>query len=208
MQDNRQVTENTPRPPGETVPSDSGGGTFFVELLKFALIAAIIVIPIRVYLAQPFIVAGASMEPTFDNGEYLIVDQLSYRFEEPKRGDVIIFRFPKEPSKFLIKRIVGLPNETVEIRQGAVFVRTGDGTFRLSEPYVEDDRKSSGFLTTPLGSDEYFVLGDNRSASSDSRVWGPLPKDLIVGRALIRLLPVSEFGVQPGSDPDSTLTAQ
>ncbi|MDZ4226125.1 MAG: signal peptidase I, partial [Patescibacteria group bacterium] len=91
----------------------------FTELLKFALVAVIIVVPVRLFIAQPFIVSGASMEPTFDNGEYLIVDELTYRFDEPKRGDVIIFIYPKDPSQYFIKRVIGLPTETVHIESGS-----------------------------------------------------------------------------------------
>ncbi len=174
---------------------------FFTELLKFVLIAAAIVFPIRLFIAQPFVVSGASMEPTFHNGQYLIVDELSYRLEAPQRGDVIIFRYPKDPKEFFIKRIIGLPGESVTIAGDKISITRTDGTtLSLSEPYIVNHGNGSDNVYKLTG-DEYFVMGDNRPESSDSRVWGPLPRDNIVGRAFLRLLPVNAFGVSPGSTP-------
>lgn len=173
--------------------------SFFTELLKFVLVAALIVVPLRLFIAQPFIVSGASMEPTFDNGQYLIVDELSYHLESPQRGDVIIFRYPKDPTQFFIKRVIGLPGETVLIRSGAVEIQKPDGTVEvLSEPYVTN-QGNGGDAAYPLDADEYFVMGDNRPESSDSRTWGVLPRKNIVGRAFLRLLPVNSISVFPGS---------
>jgi len=129
------------------------------DFIKFTIIALLIVIPIRLWIAQPFIVSGASMEPTFNNGNYLIIDEISYRFEKPKIGDVIIFRYPLDPSKFFIKRIIDIPK---------------DG--------------------------EYFVEGDNREASFDSRSWGNVPEKNIVGRAFLRLWPFNKMGIMPGTE--------
>jgi signal peptidase I len=172
---------------------------FFTELLKFVLIAAAIVFPIRLFVAQPFIVSGASMDPTFHNGQYLIIDELSYRFTVPERGDVLIFRYPKNPKEFFIKRIIGLPGETVEIKSGDVYVTKTDGaTVKLNETYVTN-HGNGGDASYTIPADQYFVMGDNRPASSDSRVWGLLPKNDIVGRAFLRLLPVNTFGIFPGS---------
>lgn len=173
---------------------------FFVEILKFATIALVIVVPFRMFIAQPFIVSGASMSPTFETGQYLIIDQLSYQFEKPARGDVVVFRFPEDTSKFFIKRIIGLPGETVEIKGTDVIIKDPiTGTqFRLEEPYVKGTNLREDFLTVQLKQNEYFVLGDNRAASSDSRIWGPVPEDLIVGRVLLRLLPLSQSGLFPG----------
>jgi signal peptidase I len=140
------------------------------EIIKFTIIAVLIVLPIRLWVAQPFIVSGPSMEPTFNNGDYLIVDELSYRFENPKIGDVIVFRYPLDPTKFFIKRIEGLPGDKVNVLGNEV----------------------------TLGPDEYYVLGDNSPQSSDSRIWGPVSKNLIVGKALVRLWPLNEMGVLPG----------
>lgn len=174
---------------------------FFTELLKFVLIAAAIVFPIRLFVAQPFIVSGASMDPTFHNGQYLIVDELSYRFAAPQRGEVVIFRYPKDPSEFFIKRIIGLPGETVTIRNGVIEVsETGGKVITLSEPYVINQGNGADAVY-PLGPNDYFVMGDNRPESSDSRIWGVLPRQNIVGRAVMRLLPIDQLGLLPGSTP-------
>ncbi len=169
------------------------------DFVKFAILAVIIVIPIRLFVAQPFVVSGASMVPTFESGHYLIIDELSYRFENPKRGEVIVFRFPPAPSKFLIKRVAGLPGETIEVRGNEVLIKNKvhpEG-FLWQQGGFHSTRNQSD-LTVTLGSDEYFVLGDNRGESADSRLWGKLGRGFIVGRPLLRLFPLSEIGVFPG----------
>lgn len=170
------------------------------EIVRFALIALIIVIPIRWFVAQPFIVSGASMENTFHNGEYLIVDQISYYFEEPKRGDVIIFRYPHDPSKFFIKRIIGIPGDTVKIDGNVVTIANEEFSAGqvLEEPYIKSMAPNT-HKTERLSEYEYFVMGDNRDASSDSRSWGILSRDKIIGRAFLRLFPVSEASIFPGA---------
>lgn len=158
-------TERTALP-----PTPQKQESFFGELARFAIIAIVVVFPIRVFIAQPFVVAGASMEPTFENGEYLIVDQLTYRLDAPERGDVVIFRYPRDPSKFFIKRVIGLPGETVTL-SGTEITVTGaahPGGLILDETYLAGGHDDT-FLTVSLAADEYFVLGDNRNASSDSR---------------------------------------
>ncbi len=173
--------------------------SFLAEIIRFSLIALIIVLPIRMFVAQPFIVSGASMESTFSTGEYLIVDQLTYHFEEPMRGDVIIFRYPKDPSKYFIKRVIGLPGDTISIEGRAVTIKNAAHTegITLDEPYILRMSPSTS-LTEVLGENEYFVMGDNRDASSDSRMWGVLQRDKIVGRAFLRLYPFNELNVLPG----------
>jgi signal peptidase I len=159
----------------------------------------LIVVPVRLWVAQPFVVDGESMHPTFENGQYLIVDELTYHFEAPKRGDVIVFRYPGDPSVFYIKRIIGLPGETVSISHGQVTVTKADGsTIALQEPYVvaEDASYSED---SKLAANQYFVMGDNRPNSSDSRVWGPLPRNDIMGRVFLRLLPLSVTSAWPGA---------
>jgi len=173
--------------------------SFFTELLKFVVVAAVIVLPVRLFIAQPFIVSGESMSPTFENGEYLIVDELTYRLNDPKRGDVVIFRYPRNPKEFFIKRIIGLPGETVTIAGGSVSVTTGSGeVLALSEPYIvnEGNGRDNTYL---LQESEYFVMGDNRPESSDSRIWGVLPRENLIGRALVRLLPVPQASIFPGA---------
>lgn len=182
---------------GENIPMTTKG--VLVEIVKFFILAALIVLPIRAFVAQPFIVNGNSMDPTFATGQYLIVDELSYRFGAPERGDVIILKYPKDTSKFFIKRIVGLPNETVGIKNGIVTIKTEINPmgFEIEEPYVTF--KKNDTLTQELGDNEYFVMGDNRAASSDSRSWGIVPGKLIVGKAFLRLLPIASADILPGS---------
>jgi len=169
------------------------------EIVRFAILAIIIVVPIRMFIAQPFIVSGASMDNTFENGQYLIVDQLTYYFEEPSRGDVIIFRYPRDPSKFFIKRVIGLPGDTLAIEDSKVVITNEDYPtgFILDEPYVKSMAIAAP-MTEVLGPREYFVMGDNRDQSSDSRVWGVLQKERIVGRAWARLFPPQQMDFLPG----------
>ena len=168
-----------------------------VEFIKFAIITLIVVIPIRMYVAQPFVVNGASMSPTFETGQYLVVDQLTYHLTKPSRGDVIVFRFPQDTSKFFIKRVVGLPGETIMISGQEVTITDKDGSeIILEEPYIKLTKES--FTETKLADDEYFVMGDNRSASLDSRIWGPLDEKYIIGRAYLRLLPAKKIDFLPG----------
>lgn len=178
--------------------SKEQGEQSFWELVRFAVIAILIVIPVRIFIAQPFVVSGSSMFPTFHNGEYLIVDELSYRLGEPKRDDVVIFRYPKDPKKFYIKRIIGLPNETVDINGSTVKITNTENPegFVLEQPFVENN--SSNITHIELKDDEYFVMGDNRAQSSDSRYWGAVKKDLLIGRAFLRLFPISKIDIIPG----------
>ena len=178
-----------------------------VEIIRFVVLALLIVLPIRWFIAQPFIVSGASMESTFYNNEYLIVDQLSYRFDDPKRGDVVIFRYPRDPSTFFIKRVIGLPGETISIEDRVVIIENDaypEG-IAIDEPYVAAMEEETN-LTLTLGDDEYFVMGDNRDQSSDSRKWGSLNEDDIIGRALLRLFPLTRADILPGDyDTDQEL---
>lgn len=163
------------------------------EFIKVVVISVAIVLPIRAYIAQPFIVSGASMEPNFHDGEYLIIDELTYAFRKPERGEVIVFRYPLNTSEFFIKRIIGLPGETVEIKNGKILI---NGEV-FPETYISAEIKKETLpsLAAKLDMNDYFVLGDNRPKSSDSRFWGALPKDKIMGRALLRLWPVAKAGV-------------
>jgi signal peptidase I len=178
-----------------------------LEIIKFSILALLIVVPIRMFVAQPFIVSGASMEDTFQNSDYLIVDQLSYYTRDPKRGDVAIFRYPRDPSKFFIKRIIGVPGDTVVIENESVIIRNDSfpAGVKLQEPYV-DDMQPNSYQKETLGANEYFVMGDNRDESSDSRVWGVLQEEYIIGRALVRLFPPSEFEILPGEYSQTTLS--
>lgn len=168
------------------------------DIIKFAIVALLIVIPIRMFVAQPFVVSGESMFPTFDNGEYLIVDELSYILSNPHRGDVIIFRYPNDTKRFFIKRIIGMPNEEIEIKNGEITIinKENPNGFKLNEPYIDEPFNTTASYKT--GTDEYFVLGDNRNRSSDSRTWGILPSKLVIGRAYLRLLPTKSISYLPG----------
>ncbi|MDP2651421.1 MAG: signal peptidase I, partial [bacterium] len=139
--------------------------SFVRELIELILLAAVIVIPFRLFIAQPFIVDGTSMNPTFRDGQYLIVDEISYRFTEPERGSVIIFKYPKDPSKKFIKRIIGLPEERVSINNGQVTITNEENPegLVLEEPYVKFPK--TDFMEVQLDEGEYFVMGDNRTAS-------------------------------------------
>lgn len=170
---------------------------FWRETVKFTVIALAIVLPFRYLVAQPFIVSGESMVPTFANGEYLIVDELTYRFiHEPQRGDVVIFKYPYDRSKYFIKRIIGLPGETITLHAGQVLVKTVSSTLIIQESYIS--KVTNDELTITLKDKQYFVLGDNRSESSDSRIWGPLDEKFITGRAFMRLLPIGRLNIFPG----------
>jgi signal peptidase I len=173
------------------------------EIVRFALIAIIIVVPVRMFIAQPFIVSGDSMVETFQSGEYLIVDQVTYYSRQPERGEVIIFRYPRDPSKFFIKRVIGLPGDTVQIIDGEVIIlnEANPNGVVLSEPYIEP-MPAAPPLTETLGDREYFVMGDNRSESSDSRAWGVLQEERIIGRALVRLFPPTDLALLPGDESD------
>jgi signal peptidase I len=180
-------------------PKEKTGLQSFWEFVRFGIIALIIVIPIRIFIAEPFIVSGSSMVPTFQNGDYLIIDKLSYELGSPKRDDVVVFRYPGDTTKFFIKRIIGLPNETVDIKGNEVTITNGAHTesFLLDQPFVKNPANNTTHFE--LKSDEYFVMGDNRSASSDSRYWGAVKKNLLTGRPLFRLLPVNKIDIWPGS---------
>jgi signal peptidase I len=168
------------------------------ELLRFGVIALVAVFLVRTFIVQPFIVSGSSMFPTFQNGQYLIVDEISYKLEAPKRDDVIVFRYPDDTTKFFIKRIIGLPGETVDIKGNDVYITNAEHPtgFKLDEPFVENTANNSMHFV--LTNNQYFVMGDNRPNSSDSRYWGPVPKNLLIGRVFLRLWPVNGIGVLPG----------
>ena len=172
---------------------------FIWEFVKVAAISLAIIIPVRYFLIQPFYVKGASMEPTFHDQEYLIIDEISYRFNEPVRGQVIVFRYPLDPQEYFIKRIIALPNESVQIKDGQVYIfnKANPDGFALKEDYLPKDLNtySANDQKIALGSSEYYVLGDNRNASKDSRIFGPLDKKWITGRVYFRGYPFSKISV-------------
>lgn len=184
----------------------------FLELLKVVFWALIIILPIRVFLFQPFFVQGASMEPNFFDGEYLIVNELGYKqtevniggkelfvvrpYKDLMRGDVIVFRYPKNPSQYFIKRVIGLPGEKVEIRNNLVIIsneENPDGLVLNESGYISSTTATNGNEAVALEKNDYFVLGDNRQHSSDSRAWGPVSQDHIIGKVLLRAWPVDRL---------------
>ncbi len=168
---------------------------FVVEFARIIILSLAIILPVRYFLVQPFYVKGASMEPNFYDHEYLIINEIGYRFHEPKRGEIVVFRYPKNPSQFFIKRVIGLPGETVVMTQGTVRVLTQkqpNGVL-LTESYLGKDMTSYGEVRQRLKSDEYFVLGDNRPQSFDSEEFGPVNKKFIIGRVWVRGWPFGSF---------------
>ncbi|MFZ2693810.1 MAG: signal peptidase I [Minisyncoccia bacterium] len=171
------------------------------EIFIFAIIAVGIVFPFRMFIAEPYLVSGASMDPTFKTGDYLIVDKLSYiRGIMPERNSVIVFKFPNDISKSFIKRIIALPGERVVIRDNTITIFNTEFPlgFKIDQSYVVHTSLTQ--LDKTLSQDEYFVMGDNRAESYDSRSWGPLNKKYILGKPILRLFPLSKIGILPGDD--------
>jgi signal peptidase I len=162
------------------------------ELVETVVITLVLFFAARASL-QPFTVQGQSMEPTLHNGEYILVEKVSYWFHSPERGDVIVFKFPEDPSEDYIKRVIGLPGDHVLIQNGHVYVNG----HQLNEPYVAAPPDYSGCtycnVTVPKGN--YFVMGDNRDNSSDSHEWGLLPQGNIIGRAWVSYLPIPDISI-------------
>jgi signal peptidase I len=170
------------------------------ENILYLGIAIVLALGVQHFIFRPFIVSGSSMDPTFKSKDYLIVDEISYRFHEPRRGDVIIFKAPPEPTKFYIKRVIGLPGETVKIEGTKVTIinkEHPDG-MTLSENFITHPQ--IGSLTFTVPNDSYFVMGDNRAGSYDSREWGAVPAANIRGRAYLRLLPFNHISFLPGKE--------
>lgn len=173
-------------------------GLFLVELIKIALIAGVTIALVRYYLFKPFYVKGASMEPNFYDHEYLIIDELSYRFRTPARGEVIVFKYPGNPKEYFLKRIIALPGERVKVANGKITIynQAHPEGVDVEEKYLPKDLLTTGAQEQPLtlASDQYFVLGDNRLNSFDSRRFGPIDTSAIVGRAWVRGWPFSRAG--------------
>jgi len=168
---------------------------FLWQVFKIVVLALLIVLPIRYFIFQPFIVKGISMEPNFHNNDYLIIDEISYRFRAPERGEIVVFNYPLNPSEKFIKRIIGLPGETVELSGGQITIvdRTGRKKILDESSYLSSEQMSFKKEKITLNQDQYFVMGDNRFHSFDSRSWGVLPKSYIVGRVLFRAFPPKEI---------------
>jgi len=176
---------------------------FVWEITKVVCISLAIILPVRYYLIQPFYVKGESMVPNFHDQEYLIVDEISYRFKAPERGQVIVFRYPRNPQEYFIKRIIALPGEEVQIKDGKVIVynEANPSGFALDEKYLPADLLTEGDNSEKItvNNNEYFVLGDNRSNSKDSRSFGPVDKSFVIGKILFRGWPVKDITVFNGN---------
>lgn len=179
------------------------------ETAKTFIVVVLLAVLIRTYLIQPFIVDGSSMVPTYHNNDYLLIDKLTYRWRKPKRGEVIVFHYPRNPEENYIKRVVGLPGDTVEIKGDAVTIKNdaNPNGITLDEDYTNLDAGTpfATDMTTTLADNQYFVLGDNRHASSDSRFFGPLDAKYIIGRPVLRLYPFNDISVLAGA-PDQLAT--
>ncbi|MDP3725481.1 MAG: signal peptidase I [Nanoarchaeota archaeon] len=163
----------------------------FFEIVETLVISLVAVFLVRSFIAQPFLVSGSSMEPGFTDRNYLLVDEVSYRFRNPERGEVIVFRYPKNRQAFYIKRIIGLPGETISIERGDVKITSPAGEEVLEEVYIQP-AWTSGSVNETLKEGEYFVMGDNRNFSFDSRSWGSVQRDEIIGVVRFRLWPVNQ----------------
>lgn len=188
--------------------ADSGtvASSFFIvvfEIIKTIIIVGCLALLLRIYLIQPFIVEGSSMSKTLSNNDYLLIDKVSYRLHPARRGDIIVFRYPKNPKLNYIKRVIGLPGERIKITPNAVEIFNNDhpvSGIKLDESYLKDPRGKmiNGYqksIEVEIPENQYFVMGDNRLGSSDSREWGLLPKANIIGRSLVRLFPIQDFEI-------------
>lgn len=170
---------------------------FFLDIFQTIVISLAVFVILYQFAAQPHKVRGTSMEPNYHDGEYILTEKVRYYFEDPQRGDVVVFKFPNNKELDYIKRIVALPGETVSIRDNSIFI---DGR-ELSEAYLAPGTFTSGHsaisnggsFNVPAG--EYVVMGDNREHSSDSREWGAVPREDVVGRAFFRYWPPSDIGL-------------
>lgn len=169
-----------------------------LDFIKTTVIALVTVFLVRYFLIQPFYVKGSSMEPNFYEKDYLIIDEISYRFSQPQRGDIVVFKLKNnEYNEYLIKRIIGLPGETVIIRDGKVTIKNAEHPegFVLYESYLPKGTETLGDVIETVPDGNYFVLGDNRGVSYDSRYFGSIERSVIVGKTLLRGWPINKFGI-------------
>ncbi len=170
--------------------------SFSLEILKTVIISLAIILPVRYFVVQPFVVDGSSMEPNFHNKQYLVVNEISYHFNSPRRGEVIVFKNPENTKEYFIKRVIALPGETIRIENGKIYIKqVGQDNFTKinEEDYLPvEDQTFGDIKALKLKDDEFFVLGDNRKNSKDSRIIGPINRKLITGRVWIRGFPLED----------------
>lgn len=193
---NRELIENNSEQLNNLPIKSSSTQDFFdfvLDLLKTGLVVFVIAFILRYFIVQPYIVDGQSMTPNYQNNEYLLAEKVSYMLGQPKRGDVVVFRYPKNPSLNYIKRVIGLPGETINIKNSIVTITNSEhpNGMVIKEEYLPSSTKTEVGngqpLTKKLNDNEYFVMGDNRAGSSDSREWGVLPKANIAGRSWVSI---------------------
>jgi signal peptidase I len=184
---------SVPQPPKKRPSTIGAIGIFFLELIKIVILAGATVFIVRHFIFKPFYVKGQSMEPTFFEQEYLIIDQFTYRFREPERGEIIVFRPPTGVKDFYLKRIIGLPGERVRVEENTVIICNTE-CHVIDEIYLEGDVHTEGAVSMTLGPDQYFVMGDNREHSFDSRKFGAITKKDIVGKIWFRGYPLERIG--------------
>lgn len=165
-------------------------GMYLGEILESVAIAVILAVIIRFFLFQPFYIPSGSMEPTLKPGDRIIVNKITYRFSQPRRGDIMVFKYPRDPSRDFIKRIVGLPGETLEIKDSVVYINNK----KIPQPYLPPGLQFGSFGPVNIPEGSYFMMGDNRNNSEDSRVWGTLPRENIVGKAMFIYWPLTRIG--------------
>lgn len=171
--------------------------SFLGEVIKTVLISLAIILPVRYFVIQPFYVKGASMEPNFLDKDYLIINEFIYRFKEPERGDIIVFKNPRNQEEFFIKRVIGLPGEKVKVFDNRIEIYNEENPqgIIINEPYLPEGRNTRGTEMEELGKGEYYVFGDNRDNSLDSRVFGAIKIDSIVGKVWVRGWPLDRFSI-------------
>jgi signal peptidase I len=176
-------------------------GNVIREIGESVVLIAVIYTLVNLASAR-FVVEGRSMYPNFDNDQFIIVSRVNYMLAEPKRGEIVVFEYPNDPRQDYIKRVIGLPGDTVEIRDTQVYV---NGKM-LNEPYINEPCTPSSCADNAwtLGPDQFFVMGDNRNHSSDSRAFGPVERHFIVGEALVRYWPPSAWGIIRGYESQGT----
>lgn len=185
MEENKDFTEEIHEPERK-----KKHGMFFGEILESVAIAVILAVVIRFFLFQPFYIPSGSMEPTLKPGDRIIVNKLIYRYSQPKRGDIIVFKYPRDPQRDFIKRVVGLPGETIEIKDSIVYINNNE----IPQPFLPPGLQFGSFGPVEIPEGSYFMMGDNRNNSEDSRVWGTLPSENIVGKAMFIYWPLSRIG--------------
>lgn len=172
-------------------------GLFFLEVIKIAILAGVTIGLVRYFIFKPFYVKGQSMESTFFEKEYLIIDEITYRFRDPVRGEVLVFRSPTKPDDFYLKRLIALPGERVKVEENKIIIYNNEHPqgLVLDEPYLDLGTVTEGKESVTLGPNQFYVLGDNREQSFDSRRFGPIDDDAIVGRAWLRGFPFNRIGL-------------